>query len=43
MVIVLELLIMKTFSGCKDSEFSDIIATFVPKISLFAGKNVFSR
>ena len=31
MVIVLELLIMKTFSGCKDSEFSDIIATFVPK------------
>ena len=35
MVIVLELLIMKTFSGCKDSDFSDITATFVLKFAEF--------
>ena len=31
MFIVLELLILKTFSGCKDSYFFDITATFMQK------------
>ena len=35
MFIVLELLILKTFSGCKDRYFSDIMATFMPKSAVF--------
>lgn len=38
MFIVLELLILKTFSGCKDRYFSDIMASFMPKSLFFAIK-----